>query len=219
MKQSIALILMAAVFLLSCKKDKIEGDGSIVTETRDLKNFYGINVSSSSKIYITQGNTFDVQIKAYENLLPSLSAIVEDGTLKIAYKSNSNISNDNSEIFITMPSLTGLALSGDGSIETKGQFIGSENFVINASGSGAIAMGNGSANNLRITVDGSNNVKTFGFPVQRAEITLAGSGNAEVNVAKTLNGTINGSGNIYYKGAAESITSKITGSGQVINAN
>jgi hypothetical protein len=219
MKQYIALILIASLFLLSCKKDKIEGDGPIVTEKINVKNFYGINISTSSKVYITQGNTFEVQVKVYENLLPSLTTTVEDGTLHITYKINSNINNDNSEFYITMPSLTGLALSGNGSIETKGQFIGSENFVINASGSGVISMGNGSANNLRIIIDGSSNVKTFGFPVQRAEITLGGSGNAEVNVAKTLNATINGSGNIYYKGAAESITSKITGSGQVINAN
>lgn len=219
MKQSIVLLFMASLFLLSCKKNKIEGDGPIVTEKRDVKNFYSINVSGSSKIYITQGNNFDVQVKAYENLLPNLTAIVEDGTLKIFYKKNSNISNDNSEITITMPSLTGLALDGTGSINTKGQFIGAENFVINTAGAGTITMENGSANNLRININGSNNVKTFGFPVQRAEVINTGSGNAEVNVAKTLNATIDGSGNIYYKGAAESITTKITGSGRVINAN
>ena len=219
MKKNIILILIATFTLFSCKKDKVEGDGSIVTETRNVKNFYSVNVSGSSKVFITQGNTFDVQVKAYENLLPSLMTTVEDGTLKIAYKQNTNIRNDNSEITITMPSLTGLTLQGDGSINTKGQFIGAENFVINASGSGTISMENGSANNLRITLNSSSTVKTFGFPVQRAEVTISGSGNAEINVAKTLNGTISGSGNIYYKGAAESITTKITGSGQVINAN
>ena len=130
-----------------------------------------------------------------------------------------DISNDNSEITITMPSLTGLTLAGDGSINTKGQFIGTDNFVINASGSGTISMENGSANNLRVTISGSANVKTFAFPVQRAEVSVSGSGNAEINVAKTLNATISGSGNIYYKGAAESITTKITGSGKVVNSN
>ena len=219
MKKNIILILIATVTLFSCKKDKIEGDGPIVTEARDVKNFYSVNVSGSSKIFITQGNNFDVQVKAYENLLPSLTTIVEDGSLKIAYRNNKNIINDNSEIFITMPSLTGLTLEGSGSINTKGQFIGAENFVINGSGSGAIVMENGSANNLRVTINGSANVKTFGFPVQRAEVTTEGSGNAEINVAKTLNATINGSGNIYYKGAVQSVTTKITGSGKVINAN
>lgn len=210
---------MATITLFSCKKQKLQGDGAIVTETRNVKNFYGVSVSGSSKIFIIQGNTFDVQVKAYENLLPSLTTIVEDGTLKIAYKNNANISNDNSEITITMPSLTGLTLAGDGSINTKGQFIGTDNFVINASGSGTISMENGSANNLRVTISGSANVKTFAFPVQRAEVSVSGSGNAEINVAKTLNATISGSGNIYYKGAAESITTKITGSGKVVNSN
>ena len=210
---------MATITLFSCKKQKLQGDGAIVTETRNVTNFYGVSVSGSSKIFIIQGNTFDVQVKAYENLLPSLTTIVEDGTLKIAYKNNANISNDNSEITITMPSLTGLTLAGDGSINTKGQFIGTDNFVINASGSGTISMENGSANNLRVTISGSANVKTFAFPVQRAEVSVSGSGNAEINVAKTLNATISGSGNIYYKGAAESITTKITGSGKVVNSN
>lgn len=219
MKKNIILLLIATIALFSCKKQGLNGDGTIVTETRNVKNFYGVSVSGSSKIFIIQGNTFDVQVKAYENLLPSLTTIVEDGTLKIAYKNNANISNDNSEITITMPSLTGLTIDGSGSINTKGQFIGADNFVINAFGSGTISVENGSANNLRVTISGSANVKTFNFPVQRAEVSVSGSGNAEINVSKTLNATINGSGNIYYKGTTESVTTKITGSGKVINSN
>lgn len=216
MKQNIVLILIAAVFLFSCKKDKIEGNGPIKTESRDVKNFYSVVVSGSPKVFITQGNSFSVQVKAYGNLLPSLSTTVENGALNIGYKPNLNISNDNSEITITMSVLIGLTLNGSGSIDFKGQPIGSQNFAINASGSGPITMENGSASNLRIIINGSNNVKTFGYPAQASQVNITGSGNAEVNVVQTLNGTINGSGNIYYKGPVKSVTSNITGSGQII---
>lgn len=214
MKKYLILFLSSA-FLFSCKKDLIEGNGEIKTEVRALNNFFNIDVSGSSKVFVTQGTQYSVSVKAYENIIPLLETKSQNGTLFIGFKDNANINNDNSEVTITMPSLTGISISGSGAVTTAGQFLGSENFVAQTSGSGNIFIGNGTATNLLLKINGSGNVKAFGLQVQRVEAQMNGSGNAEVSVSKTLNATLTGSGNIYYKGTPE-VFSKITGSGQVI---
>lgn len=209
-------ILLALVTLSSCKKEKITGNGSIVTEQRNVADFYNVSVSGSSKVYITQGNNFEVKIKAYENILPHLETKVLNGTLLIGAKNNANISNDNSEVYIIMPSLNSVSVSGSASINSTGNFIGSGNFKASISGSGDITLGGGTANNFQINISGSGHVKSFGFVTQQATVNIEGSGNAEITVLQNLNATINGSGNVYYKGNPPTVDSKISGGGQVI---
>lgn len=209
-------ILMALMALASCKKDRVSGSGEIATETRNVANFYNVSVSGSTNVIITRGDNFEVKVKAYENIIPYLETKVQDGTLLIAFKENSNISNDNSEVFITMPSLNSVATSGSGNISSTGEFLGSGNFKASTSGSGDISIGGGTAGNFQINISGSGDVKSFGFTAQQTVVNIEGSGNAEVTVLQNLNADIKGSGNVYYKGNPPTVNSKISGSGQVI---
>ncbi|MEO5648414.1 MAG: head GIN domain-containing protein [Ginsengibacter sp.] len=209
-------MLMALMALASCKKDRVSGSGEIITETRNVANFYNVSVSGSSNVFITRGDNFEVKVKAYENIIPYLETKIQDGTLLIAFKDNSNVSNDNSEIFITMPSLNSVATSGSGNITSAGEFLGSGNFKASVSGLGNISLGSGTAGNFQINISGSGNVKSFGLKAQQTVVNIEGSGNAEVTVLQNLNATINGSGNVYYKGNPATVTSRVSGSGQVI---
>jgi hypothetical protein len=208
--------LLASILFVSCKKEKISGSGTISTESRSVENFYNVSVSGSSKVYIIPGSSFDVKVKAYENILPFIATSIQNGSLLIGYKNNANITNDNSEIYISMPSLTGVSISGDGQIEVTGNFLNNDNFTATVSGSGTISITNGTATNYQAKISGSGAIKSFGFAVQNAIVSIDGSGNAEVNVAKSLKATINGSGNIYYKGNGVLVDSSLSGSGQVI---
>jgi hypothetical protein len=209
-------VVMALMVLVSCKKDRVSGSGEIITETRNVANFYNVSVSSSTNVSITRGDNFEVKVKAYENIVPYLETKIQDGTLLIAFKDNSNIRNDNSEVFITMPSLNSVATSGSGNITSTGAFLGSGNFKASTSGSGNISIDGGSADNLQVNIYGSGGVKSFGFVAQQTVVNSEGSGNAEITVMQNLNATISGSGNVYYKGNPATINSKITGSGQLI---
>jgi hypothetical protein len=209
-------ILMALMAFVSCKKDRVSGSGEIITETRNVANFYNVSVSGSSNIFITRGDNFEVKVKGYENIIPYLETKIQDGTLLIAFRANSNISNDNSEVFITMPSLNSVVTSGSGNISTTGEFLGSGNFKASTSGSGSISIESGSADNFQVNIYGSGSVKSFGFTAQQTVVNIEGSGNAEITVLQNLNATIKASGNVYYKGNPATVNSKITGSGQVI---
>lgn len=216
MKNILIAVFSCSILVISCSKEKITGSGSVITEQRNVANFYSVKVSGSSKVYITQGITFSVTAKAYANILPVLQTRVENGVLIIDYKNNSNISNDNSEIDITMPVLSGLEVSGNGSISTLGSFMNINNFAVSLSGSGSINVNNATPLNYIVIISGSGSVNSFGVVSQDAVVNIGGSGNASLSLTGNLKATINGSGNIYYKGNNVQVTSQITGSGQVI---
>ena len=202
-----------ATFFFSCKKDKIDGGGTIMTEPRKVENFYNVSVSGSTNVFITYGDAFDVKVKAYENIIPILETKVQNGTLLIGL--TKNVSNDNSEVYITMPALSSVTTNGSGNIDTKGSFLGMDYFSATTAGTGVITIEKGSALNYKISIAGSGDVKSFGFVTDQATVTISGSGDAELSVAQKLKATLNGSGNVYYKGSP--VIDAITkGSGQVI---
>lgn len=216
MKTFLVALVCSSVLLFSCNKTKIEGSGSVITEQRNVANFYSIKVNGSSKVYVTQGLRYSVSAKAYENLLPIIETRVENGILIIGYKNNANVSNDNSEINITMPSLSSLELNGDGIISTIGSFNNINNFSVSLSGSGIINVNSATPTNYILNISGSGNINSFGVTSQNAVVNISGSGNASLSLTGSLKATISGSGNIYYKGDNVNVTSNITGSGKVI---
>lgn len=214
MNKYLLLILIAVpALLISCKKDKVEGGGAIITETRKIENFYNVSVSGSTNVFITYGDAFEVKVKAYENIIPVLETKVQNGTLLIGLKSN--VQNDNSEVYITMPSLVSVTTNGSGNIDTKGSFLGMDYFSANVTGSGIISIENGSAKSYKISIEGSGSVKSFGFITEQATVTISGPGIAELFVTQKLKATLSGSGNVYYKGNAV-VEVTTNGSGQVI---
>lgn len=212
MKKSILLVMTIPVLLFSCKKEKVEGGGTVITEPRNVENFYNVNVSGSTNVYITYGSSFDVKVKAYENIISSLETKVQNGTLLIGFKKN--VRNDNSEVYVTMPALLSVTTNGSGNIDTKGNFLGMDYFSANTSGSGVISIEKGSAKNYKVSIDGSGDVKSFGFLTEQTIITASGSGDAELTVTKSLKATLKGSGNVYYKGNPV-IDASTSGSGKV----
>lgn len=198
MKKLLFLFVSITAILISCKKEKVEGGGAIITESRNVENFYNVSVAGSPNVFIISGAAFDVKVKAYENIIPILETKVQNGTLLIGLKKN--VSNDNSEIYITMPALSAVTTDGSGNIDTKGNFLGMDYFSATTSGSGMITIEKGSAKNYKISIAGSGDVKSFGFVSEQATVSITGSGDAELSVTQKLKATLNGSGNVYYKG-------------------
>lgn len=214
MKKSLLLLLITVpVLFFSCKKQKVEGGGTVITEPRNVENFYNVIVSGSTNVFITYGDAFVVKVKAYENIISTLETKVQNGTLQIGYKKN--INNDNSEVYITMPALISVTTNGSGNIQTKGNFLGMDYFSATTNSAGMISLEKGSAKNYKISITGSGDVKSFGFLSDQATVSTSGSGDAELTVVKNLKATLKGSGNVYYKGSAV-VDATTSSSGKVI---
>ncbi len=232
MLKTIALLALPALFLFTaCDPTAISGNGDIVTETRDDKDFTGLEVSVPGKVVVLSGSTFNVKVQAEENLLPYLKTDVELGNLHIYFSRNVR-DVDGLVVTVTMPELKYVNLSGSAILESNSTFTGLL-LDMDVSGSGAIKMKNvsydmlilevsgsghidmdGDATEVKATISGSGQVNTLDCPVKKADVHLSGSGKVSVNVSDLLIAHISGSGEVWYQGNPV-VNADITGSGDL----
>ncbi len=235
----ITALLFTAFFSCSTDDNSIEENGPVTTKTLSVPDFSGINLTFSSNITITQGDTQVVKVTGHSNIIDKIITSVSDNILKFEleddYYQDSELS-----IEITIPNLNHLELNGSGNFLVN-DFTNQNKLDILLSGSGNVYLnkfegitdlyaaisgsGNIKANkkitglkNLSLNITGSGNYFVFKINSNNCTVNIAGSGHIELTAVKSLNVTISGSGDVYYKGKP-SITQNISGSGKLIDAN
>lgn len=211
----------------------IKGEGPKVTKTLDLADFDGLKLAISADVMIRQGSSQSVKIEAQQNIIDNLKKEVKDGVWKIGFDKNVKES-ESVKIWVTVPSIEELAVSGSGSITGEGKFSNLDDLSLAISGSGDIKL-DADSKNLKVAISGSGNVQlagstggaslaisgsgdisAFGLSTQTCNVKISGSGDSSVNVSESLEVAIAGSGDVYYKGRP-SVRSKVSGSGEVMS--
>jgi len=205
-------------------------------EIRDLPAFTKIALKISGKVYLVQGNTQSVKIVAEDETLEEIITEVKDRTLSIKFPNTNMFRNWNPgkiEIFITVPGIDALTVSGSGDIVSKEinsrildlAVSGSGNIDIDKltseqvstaiSGSGNISIiGSGVAKELKARISGSGNIDASDFEAENVDVQTSGSGNCSVISNGEIKARISGSGNVNYSGNP-AIDSSVSGSGSV----
>lgn len=162
----------------------------------------------------SDGNTLKIKIKEGYNLhpkkhlevlvsAPQFNNVMSDGSGDVT--SENTLSNTGKMTF---------ELSGSGNVEAK---IDAPSVESHTSGSGDITF-SGKTGDADLSVSGSGDIHCFSLTADNAKITINGSGNADVYASKQLDLHVNGSGDVKYKGGA-SVNSHINGSGSVSKAD
>ena len=211
----------------------VKGEGPVVRKTLDLDQFNAIKLTFSGDVYLKQGNRQEVVVEAQQNIIDLMKRDVRDGTWKIGFEKNVSKTKP-VKVYITVPTLTKIGVSGSGNIKTENAFTGLGNMAVHVSGSGDIKADltaksikthisgsgdvalRGSAQNHDIHISGSGDVTSYDFRTDNCEIHISGSGECEVNVQENLDIHISGSGDVYYKGDPN-VRSKVRGSGDVVS--
>jgi hypothetical protein len=239
MKKLLLPVFMLMSFNMNAQIWKsIKGDGSLKNETRQVNEFTSLSARGPMDIQIDYGNSNSIKIEADENLLPYIETTVENGKLTIEPKKNINLKSRSIVVHISMTKIKDMQLSGSGNINGSGAFtsdgetevgvsgsgniklnsVSFDDVALNISGSGNIQIKNGKAEDLKASVSGSGNIDCSGVASENADVKISGSGNASVNVSKSLSADISGSGNVFYKGTATNISTKVVGSGKAIKS-
>jgi len=210
-----------------------KGEGAEVERVLNLPFFTGVKLSCEAKVFITQGDVFEVVAVGEDNIIDEVELDVQDDTWTIEF--DHCVKSYDLEIYITMPDIEYLGVSGSGEIRGD-NFFTVQDIVLRVSGSGALCLGlfaedvdgkisgsgrvelEGEAEKLDFDISGSGDLKAFNMPVEKADISISGSGDASVHVLEVLDVRISGSGDVYYKGYP-TINSHISGSGDVVDAN
>lgn len=220
---------------------RIEGNGDITQEARDVGAFESLSLAGSFKVQVRQGSTDKVEIKADRNLLPYLETKVVDGskgrTLEISTKRGYSLRSGSAPVvLVEVRQLRGVAIAGSGDVrvdamKTSGpveaRIAGSgdirfadltaESVGVRVAGSGDVVLA-GKAGALNVSVSGSGDIKARDLVVDDAKISIAGSGDVTVQATKRLDVSIAGSGDVGYVGNPEVSTSK-AGGGKIRKLN
>jgi len=210
-------------------------DGPIVTERIEMASFTGIDLEIAGEVYIRQGNEQIVEIEAPVEIIDEMEFDVRNDTWEIETDRCLRYDGDDLRIFITLPYLDYLRISGSGDIISENVFliddleaqisgsgiidvaVEADDIFARISGSGDMLL-EGSADDLDFEINGSGDIKAFNLLANSADVNITGSGDVEVNVSDELNVRISGSGDVLYRGNPR-IDTRISGSGRVIDAN
>ncbi|TDH29052.1 DUF2807 domain-containing protein [Segetibacter sp. 3557_3] len=235
MKQ-LFLFLAAAIIIGFSSCRKVNGDGPIVTETRNITGFNGLAVSFASDVVYTQASTYKVELHAQQNVLEYIETNQVSGELRIRLKQNVRLrSFDRPVIYVSSPDIYSIAMSGSGNIDANTPIntdrmrlaisgsgninIDSMNVVNNVesviSGSGSINVRKGGCASSDVIVSGSGKTNMETFVSNSSKVNISGSGDVKVNPRQSLDVRISGSGSVYYRGLP-TVTSQISGSGKII---
>ena len=216
---------------------KIRGNGNTTTVTRSTSHFDEVSVGGSFDVLLVDGPEGKITIEGEENIIPFIITEVRNGTLKIKFKDNTNISTSK-RLTVTVPfeKIDGISLGGSGNVKSE-KTIKAENISFSIGGSGNIvtevdaetvktAIGGsgdikltGKSNYLKSSIAGSGSIKAYGLQTNEVKANIAGSGSIRTTVKNKIKATVVGSGSIYYKGKPKYIDVNSIGSGDAIDKN
>ena len=207
---------------------------SDVKEVRNVKDFTKVSFGISGNLYISFGPEFKVVLEGDRDILEDIITDVSGEKLVIK-KDNWRMNfNEKVTVYITMPEIKGLGVSGSGKAEIKDAFkstemslnvsgsgkiytneMNTQNLSCSISGSGSINLGNGKAKETSVSISGSGNYSGEEMVLESADISISGSGSCNCNISESLKARISGSGNINYFGKADKVDARVSGSGHV----
>ena len=226
------IIAVISFSLTGCFKDRIEGNGNVITEDRTSTDFSRVISRGDFIVTVVPDSVAGIRIEAESNIIPYIRTSVSGNTIIIDVENGINI-REHSAIKVTLHTLHAeyLELQGSGSI-SAGHFseddvqiylsgsgnIGSSftanKISANISGSGSIAL-DGTAQQTTMHISGSGSINSLNLIQHTCNVSISGSGNVYVNVLQDLSATISGSGSVYYMGNPV-VESHISGSGKVV---
>ncbi|AVR46718.1 DUF2807 domain-containing protein [Christiangramia fulva] len=214
-------------------KDKVKGNGEVITKSRSVGDYDGVQLVGSMNVVLVSGNEGNLKIEAESNLQEYIKTEVKNNVLKISTDDDVNI-HPTKEIKITVPfrDIHEVSITGSGDIwnddvikanNFKMQVTGSGDILLNVdvndlkgqiTGSGDIKL-KGRAQDLECKVTGSGDFKAFDLKAENVEAKISGSGDIQVTATESLKASVGGSGDVVYKGNPKKEDFNTSGSGSV----
>ena len=149
-RRALALLAVGSV-VTACSATA--GSGQLATQSRQVSGFTSVELTGVGELSIDQTGTESLTVSAEDNLLPLLTSRVEADTLILGKKPNTRIVTSKPITYtLTMKDITGLAVSGSGTINAPK--LTTAALRIEISGSGVITTA-GNADDQSLEISGS----------------------------------------------------------------
>ena len=215
--------------------ESVTGNGHVVEETRDIRNFKALKVSSGIDVFITQGDNISLRLEADENLLEHIKTEVLDGQLKIFTDVNIRMAKSK-KVYLSYEELKSIHVSSAGDVKGENtlrtgnlelrlssagdillEVVADEiDLHISSSGNASLA---GKTGNLKAGLSSAGNLNAFELEAAEADISASSAGDARIWVTDKARLKCSSAGDIVYKGDPKILESSTSSGGDIRKKN
>jgi Putative auto-transporter adhesin, head GIN domain len=228
----IVLAVMSVLFVSGCVQFQTDA-GPTTSQVRDVSSFTGIIYTLPGTLHITQASNQTVRVEAGEKIISNIRTEVVDGVLRIdstlpsvgllsinVYVATNNVSNISaitgsgtgtitSDVPLNASTLK-LTLSGTGSMNSP---VNVTQLNVVLSGVGSMQL-HGNATNMNAKVSGTGSLNAYDLQTNVTDVTVSGTGSAQITAQQSLTATVSGVGSINYHGSPQ-VSQTRTGVGSI----
>jgi Putative auto-transporter adhesin, head GIN domain len=201
--------LIAVVALAGC------GGGDRIVETRQVAPFDRLEVSESVDVKVVPGDGGEVRVAAGEHVIDRVVTTSSGGVLEIDVRDRGIVIGpdplDDVEVEVPASELEGVDVQGTGDVLLEG--LDAEEFELELQGAGDIEA-SGTVERLTATIQGAGDAHLFDLRVRAARVVVQGPADAELNVSDELDVSVQGAGDVTYRGDP-TVRSDIEGAGDL----
>jgi len=222
------------LLLLTCPAalwaQKVEGNGEVVTTTRDVEDFEGIEINGALEVELTQGQGYRLQVITDRNLQDLIQAEVVEGVLVL--ETDRRIGDATQlKLLIGSDAFASIEVSGAVKMSSTTPLYG-ENLRMDLSGASAINLAlayervqtdisgagslklKGKTRMVEHEISGAGRISAFALRAESVAVDISGIGLAQVHASENLVARISGLGSITYSGSPK-VSKDISGLGSL----
>lgn len=178
-------------------KNAIKGEGSVITKSFDLKDFDRIVINGQADATFTQSDTYEVTLRAQENVFDYVDYRVEGTTLILELKDKRTVRSTDFDLTLKAPALNRLEVNGAADFDIPAGLKSDDNLQIEVNGAGDLSFNAVRCSNLTIQANGAADVDLTDIDVQNLKVEVNGAGDVVVDgAAGEANLSVNGAGDI-----------------------
>ena len=191
-----------------------QGSGNRVRQIRAAGDFTRVIADDAMDVEIRIGPHASIELEGDDNLIDRIRTDAERGTLHLRVRGGYRVRRP-MIARITVPRLERLDLeaSGDGRISG----LNGGTLALASFGSGSFTA-EGRVDALELRIQGSGDANLEGLRASEARLVINGSGDASAHVVDTIIATVNGTGEIVYRGEPRNVTEDVNGTGRISRA-
>ncbi|POY37097.1 DUF2807 domain-containing protein [Solitalea longa] len=208
----------------------------VVTETRKVTGFHGINVSTGIDVFITQGTSEKVTVTASSNIIGKIKTVVNNGILEIYVdktgKDSWSWGNETRKVYLTVKTLDAIVANSGSDVSTTNRLKADKLFAQSSSGSdlkldldvrdlicetssGSDAELSGIAKSFNVQASSGSDVNAFHLTTEVCVANASSGSDIDVTVTKQLTADASSGGDVTYKGKPQKVVKNESSGGDI----
>ena len=199
------------IMVLYDGREPLQGSGNRVRQVRPAGAFTRVIADDAMDVEIRIGPRASIELEGDDNLIGRIRTDAERGTLHLRVSGGYRVRRP-MLARITMPRLDRLDLEASGDGRVSG--LNGGRLALASFGSGSFTA-EGRVEALDLRIQGSGDAALENLRAGEARILINGSGDASAHVVDTIVATVNGTGEIVYRGEPRHVTEEVNGTGRI----